>query len=89
VPAVEVPPDLPIVPILLDASAAVGRPSQTGRSHGWHDGATFTQGGTPSIAFFPSDGKLAHIIDEYTLVDDLVVGAQSLALAAMRYRETV
>ena len=85
VPAVEVPPDLPIVPILLAASAAVGRPGQLGGSDNWNDAATFTQGGTPSISFFPSDGKSAHATDEYTRVEDLVVGAQILALAAIRF----
>ncbi|MDQ3780755.1 MAG: M20/M25/M40 family metallo-hydrolase, partial [Chloroflexota bacterium] len=85
VPAVEVPPDLPIVPILLAASAAVGRPGQLGGSDNWNDAATFTQGGTPSISFFPSDGKSAHATDEYTRVEDLVVGAQTLALAAIRF----
>ncbi len=85
VPAVEVSPDLPIVPILVAASAAVGRPGELGGSDSWNDAATFTQSGTPSISFFPSDGKLAHVTDEYTHVDDLVVGAKSLALAAMRF----
>lgn len=85
VPAAEVSPDLPIARIMLAASAAAGRPSRLGGSDGWHDGATFTLGGTPSIAYFPSSGQPGHMVDEYTRVDDLVAGAQALALAALRF----
>ena len=76
----------PIVPIMLTASADAGRPGRVWGMDGWHDGATFTLSGTPSIAFGPGNGsKLAHIVDEYTSVDDLVVAAQALALAAVRF----
>ena len=86
VPAVEVSPDEPIVPIMVAASAAAGRPSRVTGMNGWHDGATFTLGGTPAIVFGPGDGAmLAHMVDEYTPVDDLVAAAQALALAAWRY----
>lgn len=85
VPAVEMAPDLPIAQITLAASAAVGRAGRIGGDDGWNDGATFTLGRTPSIAFFPSSGKPAHMVDEYTRVDDLVAGAQALALAALRF----
>lgn len=85
VPAVEIPPDSPIVPILLDVNAAVGIPSQPGRSDGWYDGAAFTQGGTPSVAYFPADAKSAHVTDEFALADELVLGTQALALSAMRF----
>ncbi len=86
VPAAAVAPDEPIVPIMLAASADVGRPGRAWGMDGWYDGATFTLGGTPSIAFGPGNGsKVAHIVDEYTSVDDLVAAAQALALAAVRF----
>jgi acetylornithine deacetylase len=57
---------------------------------GWHDAATFTRFGTPTISYGPSglsnDGEtMAHAIDEYVPVDDLVATAQALALIAMRW----
>ena len=86
VPAAEVAPDEPIVSIMLAASADAGRPSRMWGMDGWFDGATFTLGGTPTIGFGPGNGsKLAHIVDEYTPVDDLVAAAQALAIAAVRF----
>jgi acetylornithine deacetylase len=86
VPAVSVSFDEPIVPIMLAATAIAGRPSRMWGFDGWFDGATFTLGGTPAIAFGPGNGSdLAHVVDEYTPVDDLVTAAQALAVAALRY----
>ena len=86
VPAAAVAPDEPIVPIMLAATAAAGRPGRAWGMDGWHDGATFTLDGTPSIAFGPGNGsKLAHMVDEYTPVEDLIAAAQALALAAIRF----
>lgn len=90
VPAAEVSPDDPIVPLLVAASRDAGRPTRVSGTNGWHDGATFTLGGTPTIAFGPGDGAVtAHIVDEYMAIDDLVVASQALALAAWRYCGTV
>jgi acetylornithine deacetylase len=86
VPAADVPADNPIVPILLASARAIGRPSRVSGANFWHDGATFTLSGTPSIAFGPGDGATTvHIIDEYVPIAHCVAAAQSLALAAMRY----
>ena len=85
VPAVEVPPDLPIVRVMQAACAALGRPGRLAGVNGWYDGATFTLGGTPSIAFCASCDASGHTIDEYTRLDDLVTTAQALALAALRF----
>ncbi len=86
VPAAAVAPDEPIVPIMLAATTAAGRPGRVWGMDGWFDGATFTLGGTPSIAFGPGNGSaLAHVADEYSSVDDLVAAAQGLALAAIRF----
>jgi acetylornithine deacetylase len=51
----------------------------------WHDGATFTLGGTPCICYGPSDDNVAHTVDEYVPVDDLVACAQALAVTALRF----
>ena len=86
VPAVSISPDEPIVPITLAASAAAGRPGRVWGSDGWFDAATFTLGGTPTIGFGPGNGSdLAHVVDEYIPVDDLVAAAQALAVAAVRF----
>ena len=86
VPAVSISPDEPIVPITLAASAAAGRTSRMWGSDGWFDAATFTLGGTPTIGFGPGNGSdLAHVVDEYIPVDDLVAAAQALAVAALRF----
>ena len=86
VPPAAIAPDEPIVPILLAASAAAGRPSHVWGMDGWYDGATFTLGGTPSLGFGPGTGSLlAHMVDEYIPVDDLVAAAQALAIAALRF----
>ncbi len=79
-------PDDPVVPLLVAASRDAGRPTRVSGTNGWHDGATFTLGGTPSVAFGPGDGAAAaHIVDEYMAIDDLVAASQALALAAWRY----
>ena len=86
VPAAAVDPDEPIVSITLAASAAAGRPGRMWGMDGWFDGATFTLSGTPTIGFGPGNGSnLAHVVDEYTPVDDLVAAAQALAIAAVRF----
>ena len=82
----EISPDEPIVGVVLDAAREVGRPGVPAGLDSWYDGATFTLlGGTPAIAFGPSGFGTAHAIDEYVPVDDLVVSAQALAIAAARF----
>jgi len=86
----EVEPDHPIVDCALAAGAAAGRPGAAAALQGWHDAATFTRFGTPTISYGPSglanDGEtMAHAIDEHVPVADLVATAQALALVAMRW----
>jgi len=86
----EVPSDHPIIACALAAGAAVGRPGEVAALQGWHDAATFTRFGTPTISYGPSglsnDGEtMAHAIDEYVPVEDLVASAQALALTAIRW----
>jgi acetylornithine deacetylase len=81
----------PIVELTRLASADVGRPGKLAGLDSWYDGATFTLlAGIPSIAYGPSGFEsggtsIAHTIDEYVPVDDLVTCAQGLAVAAMRF----
>ena len=89
--SMEIPEDEPIVGVMSGASEAIGRPGRLSGLDSWYDGATFTRlAGTPSMAFGPSGFSpgglsVAHTIDEYVPVDDLVECAKALALAAMRY----
>lgn len=89
--SLEIPPDSPIVPVMTAATADVGRSGELSGLDSWYDGATLTRlGGTPAIAYGPSgfdrSGRsVAHTIDEYVPVDDLVTCAQGLAVAAMRF----
>jgi acetylornithine deacetylase len=87
----EIGEDEPIVDLTLAASADVGRPGKRAGLDSWYDGATFTLlAGIPSIAFGPAGfdaggTSVAHTIDEYVPVDDLVTCAQGLAVTAMRF----
>jgi acetylornithine deacetylase len=85
VPPAEVAADAEIVAVTCGAAKAVGRASRPGGLDNWFDGATFTLAGTPSVAFGPGDIQLAHTVDEYVPVDNLVAAAQALAVAALRY----
>ena len=81
----------PIVELTRVASADVGHPGKLAGLDSWYDGATFTLlAGIPSIAYGPSGFEsggtsIAHTIDEYVPVDDLVACAQGLAVSAMRF----
>jgi acetylornithine deacetylase len=89
--SLEIPADDPIVSVMSEATADIGRPGKLSGLDSWYDGATFTRlGGTPAIAYgppgFSPDGRsVAHTIDEYVPVDGLVACAQGLAVAAMRF----
>ena len=81
----------PIVFVMAEATADIGRPGRLSGLDSWYDGATFTRlGGTPSIAYGPEgflpDGRsVAHTIDEQVPVDGLIACAKGLAVAAMRF----
>jgi acetylornithine deacetylase len=85
IPAAEVAPGEPIVDLALDAGGEVGRHGRRAGLDSWHDGATFTRNGTPSIAIGPRSIDRAHTVDEFVPVDDLVACAQLYALTAMRF----
>lgn len=80
----------PIVACALGAGVAVGRPGKVAALQAWHDAATFTRFGTPTISYGPrglsKDGEtIAHSVDEFVPVDDLVSCAKALALIALRW----
>ena len=86
----EIEPEHPIVARVLEAGEAVGRPGNVAALQGWHDAATFTRFGTPTISYGPAglsnEGEtLAHAVDEFVPVDDLVACAKALAVAAVRW----
>jgi len=89
--SLEISPEEPVVEVISQATADVGRPGRLSGLDSWYDGATFTRlGGTPAVAYgppgFTPDGRsVAHTIDEYVPVDGLVDCAKGLAVAAMRY----
>jgi acetylornithine deacetylase len=80
-----------IVGLTAAATRDVGRPGKLGGLDSWYDGATLTHlAGIPSIGYGPSgfstDGlSVAHVVDEFVPVDDLVACAQGIAVAAMRF----
>jgi acetylornithine deacetylase/succinyl-diaminopimelate desuccinylase-like protein len=51
----------------------------------WHDAATFTRYGTPTVSFGPGGFESAHCENEYVPVQDLVDHACAVALIAMRF----
>jgi acetylornithine deacetylase len=84
-PAAEVPTDAAIVALAHQAAADVGRPGKLDGLDSWHDGATYTRAGVPAVCLGPGAIEVAHTIDEYVPVDDLVRTAQALALVAIRF----
>src|SRR5262249_41371264 len=85
VPPAEVPVDDPIVGLLLDATTDAGRGGAIGGLDAWHDAATFTLHGTPTVSYGPGSLGTAHAIDEHVPVDDLVACTKALVLAAIRF----
>ena len=85
VPPSEVADDHPVVAVVAGALSDLGRSVRLIGTDYWHDGATFTRAGTPSVAFGPGSVKVAHTVDEFVPLDELVQCAQGLALSAMRF----
>jgi acetylornithine deacetylase len=86
VPPAEVDEEDVIVRTAVAAGQQIGRPTRPTGFHSWYDGATFTKlGSTPSIGFGPGSLDVAHTIDEFVPVRDLVDCAKALALSAMRF----
>ena len=85
-PPAEVPADHGIVTGTLQAAADLGRQGRVTGLDSWHDAATYTLlGGTPTISFGPGQLLIAHSVDEYVPIDDLVDHAAAVALVLMRW----
>jgi len=85
-PPAEVPVDHGIVVGALAAAGDLGRVGRITGLDSWHDAATYTLlGGTPTISFGPGQLLVAHSVDEYVPVDDLVDHAAAVALLLMRW----
>jgi acetylornithine deacetylase len=80
-------PEEPISAATLDAMAAVGLEPAVARRTAFFDGPTFSRAGIPTIAFGPGTIDVAHAVDEFVPVAELVRAAQALAVAAMRFCE--
>lgn len=86
--AMQIPEEEPIVSLVGEARADVGRQGSLAGLDSWYDGATYTvYADTPSVAFGPGGFETAHSIDEHVPVGDLVGCAQALAVAAIRFCE--
>ena len=85
VPTAEVPGGHAIVEVLRSAASDLGRAGGLATRTTWYDGVSFTRGGIPTVACGPGDIGQAHSADEFVVVDDLVGGAQCMALAAVRF----
>ena len=85
-PPAEMPNDHPLVDVLLEAGARLGRAGRIGGMDSWHDAANFQlHGSTPSLSYGPGDVQRAHSVDECVAIDELVDYAAIMALAIMRY----
>ena len=81
----ETPSDAASVQALLAANAALGLPQKLGGLGSWYDGATFAlETGTPALMYGPRTIDRAHTVGEWVPIEDLVLCAQGLALAAWR-----
>ncbi len=85
-PNINTPPDDPFVTAAQGALAALnqeGRPligyAQTS------DGRWFAGDGIPILIFGPGDPALAHAVDEFVTVEELIEAARFLALFALRW----
>jgi len=81
----EVPGDHEIVRLALDTAAALGRKGKHSALDSWHDAATYTRFGTPTVSFGPGGFETAHRENERVPVQDLVDHACAVALIAMRF----
>ncbi len=81
----ETPVDAASVQALLGANEALGLPPALGGLDSWYDGATYAlEAGTPALMYGPRTIDRAHTVGEWVPIEDLVLCAQGLALAAWR-----
>lgn len=81
----EVPGDHEIVRLALQTGAELGHEGRHSALDSWHDAATFTRFGTPTVSFGPGGFETAHRENERVPVQDLVDHACAVALIALRF----
>ncbi len=81
----EVPGDHEIVRLALRTAAELGHEGRHSALDSWHDAATYTRFGTPTVSFGPGGFETAHRENERVPVQDLVDHACAVALIAMRF----
>jgi acetylornithine deacetylase len=81
----EVPGDHEIVRLALQTAAELGHEGKISALDSWHDAATYTRFGTPTVSFGPGGFETAHRENERVPVQDLVDHACAVALIAMRF----
>ena len=81
----EVPGDHEIVRLALQTAGELGHQGRVSALDSWHDAATYTRFGTPTVSFGPGGFKTAHRENERVPVQDLVDHACAVALIAMRF----
>jgi len=85
VPSATVAIDEPIVRTAMGTAASLGHRTGIASQTTWIDAITFSRSGTPAIGFGPGDLAMAHTVDEWIDVSELVRAAQALAVCAMRF----
>ncbi|MBA2729324.1 MAG: M20/M25/M40 family metallo-hydrolase [Euzebyaceae bacterium] len=94
-PTVEWGPDCPpaevqtaesIVAVVKAAGDDLGQGGALAGADFWSDAVTLNRlAATPAVVAGPGSVKVAHTVNEYVPVDDLVASAQAAALTAMRF----
>lgn len=88
IPPAEIEPSHPLSRTMASSASATGLNGKISGFNSWYDGASFIRTkGIPAIAFGPPETSSAHAIDEGVEVEDLVLTAQALATAALRWCE--
>lgn len=81
----DVPSDHEIVRLALQTAGELGHEGKISALDSWHDAATYTRFGTPTVSFGPGGFETAHRENERVPVQDLVDHACAVALIAMRF----
>ncbi|CAN5770745.1 MAG: M20/M25/M40 family metallo-hydrolase [Euzebyaceae bacterium] len=85
-PPAEVDPDDAIVGVLKAAGDDLGHGTNVSGADFWSDAVTFNRQATvPTVVAGPGAVNIAHTVDEYVPVDELVACAQAVALTAVRF----
>ena len=83
----ETPPDTGVAAAVREAHRVVtGRKAEvTGVPYGSDVALLVNHAATPAVLYGPGDVRTAHAPDEFVPIDEVVVAARSLALAALRF----